>query len=265
MGSEGFEATESLGAAFMGLVISAILFGITTLQVYIYYQYYPEDKLQNRIVVPLLWIVDVFHLALIIHACYIYLVNQVSLDVIIWSMRGELLVTELIAVAVTTLYTTRIWNFARKPRHHLLWLLVVAQLLQLAAAIIEIYACYVCATLADMDRYLVEIRFGLTAHAFVDCFLAAVMCYYLQIGRTGFSAMDGTVVKLMQYVVSSGLATAICAVATIIAVGCAIKTMLILPLLMGGTLRQPYHPVALYGQCFIIRCLSYTSTPSLLF
>jgi hypothetical protein len=29
------------------------LFGITTLQVYIYYQYYPEDKLQNRIVVSI--------------------------------------------------------------------------------------------------------------------------------------------------------------------------------------------------------------------
>ena len=133
-----------------------------------------------------------------------------------------------------------------------------------------------------------EIRFGLTAHAFVDFFLAAVMCYYLQIGRTGFSAyaflfpqkacfcwsmsscnrMDGTVVKLMQYVVSSGLATAwssflsacpltalltpdcnsICAVATIVTVSCAIKMMLILPLLMSGTFRRPYHPVALYGQ-----------------
>jgi hypothetical protein len=95
------------------------LFGITTLQVYIYYQHYSGDKLQNRIVVGnmsclFVWpcnslqprfpfsgwfafktarilkqmtrcrIMDAFHLALAIHAVYFYLVNQLPFIYIIW-------------------------------------------------------------------------------------------------------------------------------------------------------------------------------------
>jgi hypothetical protein len=93
------------------------LFGITTLQVYIYYQIYPKDKLQNRIMVgtchhcpynqtkhglgspslvclvcehhgfshkcALCRIMDAFHLSMIINASYIYLVKQVPLSTIV--------------------------------------------------------------------------------------------------------------------------------------------------------------------------------------
>ncbi|KIM77003.1 hypothetical protein PILCRDRAFT_825752 [Piloderma croceum F 1598] len=64
------------------------------------------------------------------------------------------------------------------------------------------------------------IQFCLGSHAFVDCLLAGVMCYYLQKGRAGpgFSSVDSVVVKLMKYIVSSGVVTAACAIATLIAI-----------------------------------------------
>ncbi|KIM77002.1 hypothetical protein PILCRDRAFT_630040 [Piloderma croceum F 1598] len=77
--------SADLGAQYLAVVFSSILFGVTTLQVYVYYQHYPEDKIQNRIV-PLLWILDAFHLSLIIHASYINLVLQLPLDYVPWSL-----------------------------------------------------------------------------------------------------------------------------------------------------------------------------------
>ncbi|KIM74319.1 hypothetical protein PILCRDRAFT_828312 [Piloderma croceum F 1598] len=224
--------SESLGAAYLGVVLSSILFGITTLQVYIYYQHYPADKLKNRIVVPLLWIMDAFHLSMIINASYVYLVNQLPLNSgIILRMQLEIVATELIAVTVTSLYVLRIWAFARQPRRYIVCFLAVAEFLQITAAIVEVYACFTCPNLGDMINFLWEIEFGLASHAFVDVLLAGTMCFYLQKGRTDTSfktlfsltrgimphSTDGTVVKLMQYIVGSGTATALCAIATVTA------------------------------------------------
>jgi len=212
---------ESLGAAYLGVVVSSFLFGITTLQVYIYYQHYSGDKLQNRIVVPLLWIMDAFHLALAIHAVYFYLVNQLPFIYIIWSMRVQLSFVVLIAITVTSLYAVRIWNLAYHPRRCLVCFLLIAQLLELTAGFFEVYACFAVHSYLQIDHFLWQIQFALASHAAVDCFLAGAMCYYLQIGRTSFSSIDSTIVKLMRYIVCSGVATGACAIVTLIAIATA--------------------------------------------
>jgi len=211
-------SAENLGAQYLAVVLSSILFGITTLQVYIYHQNYPKDKIHNRIVVPVLWVLDAFHLSLVIHANYVYLVLQLPLDHVLWSMDAGILDTELITVIVTSLYAVRIWNFARRPRRYLACVLVVAQLLQTTASIVDLYTTYSCRDMSQLSRSFWTIQFSLASHAFVDCFLAGAMCYYLQKGRSGFSPTDSTVVKLMQYVIGSGMVTAAFAIATLVAI-----------------------------------------------
>lgn len=210
---------SSLGAAYLGVVVSSFLFGVTTLQVYIYYQYFgSDDKLQNRIVVPLLWVMDAFHIALAIHAVYFYLVHQLPFIYIIWSMRLQLTLVVLIAVTVTSLYALRIWYLAYHPRRFLLYFLVVAQLLELTAGFLEVYTFFAVTTHVEIHHYVWKIQFALASHAAIDCFLAITICYYLQTGRTGFSTMDTTVFKLIINVMASGVATSVCALAILVAI-----------------------------------------------
>ncbi|KIM84037.1 hypothetical protein PILCRDRAFT_6878 [Piloderma croceum F 1598] len=228
---------KSLGAVYLGVVAASFLFGVTTLQVYIYYQHFPEDKLQNKLVVPFLWLMDALHLALSIHAVYFYIVNQAPFIHIVWyvatqpeslfyavsqrvvfrSMRVQLSFVVVITFTVTSLYAMRIWNLAQNRSCYLVLLLVVAQLLEFAAGGLEAYTCIAIPTYLQIDDFLWQMQIAFAAHAVVDCFLAGGMCYCLQMERTSFSVMDGTVVRLMRYVVCSGGATSACAIATLIA------------------------------------------------
>ncbi|KAF8870961.1 hypothetical protein BD779DRAFT_1578367, partial [Infundibulicybe gibba] len=75
----GFDNT--LGAAFIGAIGASILFGITNLQVFLYYHSYPEDwRVQKLIVCSLsplpAMLLDVVHLILTVHAVYHYVVTS---------------------------------------------------------------------------------------------------------------------------------------------------------------------------------------------
>jgi hypothetical protein len=79
---------ETVGAAFIGLVGSAILYGMTNLQTYIYYNRFPRDWVFHKVFVGVLWALDTFHLALTVHLVYHYLVknfgNSAALINIVW-------------------------------------------------------------------------------------------------------------------------------------------------------------------------------------
>ncbi|KAF8194240.1 hypothetical protein BJ912DRAFT_959910, partial [Pholiota molesta] len=81
---------STYGAAFIGLVASAVLYGVTLLQTFLYYKQYPNDSLITKSIVFLLWILDTVHLILCTIAIYTYLVrnfhNPSALGRSTWSM-----------------------------------------------------------------------------------------------------------------------------------------------------------------------------------
>ncbi|KAF8160166.1 hypothetical protein BJ912DRAFT_1103603 [Pholiota molesta] len=64
------------GAALIGLVVASILYGMTTLQAYIYYTKYPNDVRTIKLLVLTVWILDTVSLCLVISAMYTYLVSD---------------------------------------------------------------------------------------------------------------------------------------------------------------------------------------------
>ncbi|CAK5270802.1 unnamed protein product, partial [Mycena citricolor] len=55
---------NTLGAVFLGLVVSCILFGVSSLQMYFYYHHYPHDTLLHKSSIAALWVLDALHLSL---------------------------------------------------------------------------------------------------------------------------------------------------------------------------------------------------------
>ncbi|KAH8112386.1 hypothetical protein DFH11DRAFT_1545758 [Phellopilus nigrolimitatus] len=64
----------ALSATFIGYSVATTLYGITCLQLYLYYRNHPKDPLFVKILVTLLWALDTLTTALIGHTIYYYLV-----------------------------------------------------------------------------------------------------------------------------------------------------------------------------------------------
>ncbi|KAI6134453.1 hypothetical protein EDD17DRAFT_1882084 [Pisolithus thermaeus] len=63
---------------FEGLV-SAMLYGITTLQTYMYFMHYSEDASTTKFLVIAIWILDTLHISFICHVLYYYLITNYAI------------------------------------------------------------------------------------------------------------------------------------------------------------------------------------------
>ncbi|KAK7027789.1 hypothetical protein R3P38DRAFT_950741 [Favolaschia claudopus] len=111
-----------LGPWFLGVVVSSIIFGITSLQVYGYYtRFSSRDPLFLKIFVAALCALQTFHLALLIMSYYAASVTNfgdyVGLGIEPWSLRAQVVVGAVLATLVQTFYAYRIWTLSGKSEH----------------------------------------------------------------------------------------------------------------------------------------------------
>ncbi len=99
---------NTVGAVFLGMLGACALFGVTSVQAYMYFHNYPMDSHWNKTSVVVLWyvfalhravistdppwlrILDTLHLTLTIHAMYTYIVkgfeSHTQIIHIVWSV-----------------------------------------------------------------------------------------------------------------------------------------------------------------------------------
>ncbi|KAI6099468.1 hypothetical protein EDD16DRAFT_500930 [Pisolithus croceorrhizus] len=120
------DLTNTWGAAFIGGMVTAVLYGITTLQTYLYFMNYPNDDVPTKLFVAAIWVLDTTHITLMCHALYYYLVSgygvTTSLAYGVWSLFASVAVNLTIACAVQAFFTVKIFYLCR-PR--LRWLVTV--------------------------------------------------------------------------------------------------------------------------------------------
>lgn len=108
-----------------------MLYGVTTLQTYVYYTHYSEDSSCIKFVVAAVWILDTLHVSFMCHVLYYYLITNygdlLSLEYIIWSFPASLLVNTFIVTIVQFFFAHTIYCLCR---HQLRWL-VTAPLISL--------------------------------------------------------------------------------------------------------------------------------------
>ncbi|KAH9051479.1 hypothetical protein EDB87DRAFT_832458 [Lactarius vividus] len=83
---------NTFGAAFVGLLVSTMLFGLTIGQAWIYYwHYWNKDQKALKFFIGFLLITETFHTVLCVYALYWYLIlnfgNVESLDYNVWAMN----------------------------------------------------------------------------------------------------------------------------------------------------------------------------------
>ncbi|KAI6158168.1 hypothetical protein BKA82DRAFT_4067897 [Pisolithus tinctorius] len=114
------------GATLIGGLVSAMLYGITTLQTYVYYMHYSEDSFTMKFVVAAVWILDTLHTSSVCHILYYYLItnygNLLSLEHVVWSFPTSFLANLLVIMIVQCFFAHKIYTLCRT---RMKWLVVI--------------------------------------------------------------------------------------------------------------------------------------------
>ncbi|KAF7980218.1 hypothetical protein HWV62_39327 [Athelia sp. TMB] len=231
--------SNTIGAAYIGIVFSAILYGLTCLQAYNYFNRFPRDWIIHRASVAGLCLLDTVHLALSIHLGYYYLVenftNPSALLTIVWSLKAQIAINVLIIMWVQSLYALRVWKLGNGHRQRLLPALVsfVAVLgygmwyfdhqkalilsFMIASGLVLVVFTYKVEAFAKLVTISWAIIMAFAVATVGDICVSGAMCYYLQKSRSGFSRTDSKISLLIQYTLASGVLTSACSMTCLIA------------------------------------------------
>ncbi|KAF9247140.1 hypothetical protein BU15DRAFT_69979 [Melanogaster broomeanus] len=212
---------NTFGAFLIGLVVSAVLYGVTCVQTYYYYTHYPKDPWYIKLLVGAALVSDTCHQALITHSAYTYLVtdfgNLVGITKLVWSLIVEVLFNGFTAFMVQSFLAMRVYRLSNKSY------LATSSVMVLVIGEFVLLLIYVGKAL-PMDTFveLAELKvLSMSINAVAaagDVLIAIFLCVLLQKSRTGFRKSDTMINKLILFSMNTGLLTSICAVASLVSI-----------------------------------------------
>jgi len=244
MDALGSLLANTFGSAYIGAMVALVLYGITTLQTYLYYNYYPNDDWGLKSLVAILWIAETLQITFVNRFMYIYLINHFGDPLALlkghWTLYISILCNLFIATLVQTFFATRIHALAKK-----LWLTGIIGFLILAHIAFGIGTLYRIFKLSDKCHYtrrfnntetvvrsfqleffteLPKIEFN-SALPFAisavvpDVLISASLCYFLKSGKdniTGIRSTEIMINLLMKYAINRTLLTSAAAIAELV-------------------------------------------------
>ncbi|KAI0731469.1 hypothetical protein C8Q72DRAFT_229257 [Fomitopsis betulina] len=144
------DRNDTIGALLVATLITAVGYGVTSMQTYQWYRSFPQDPALIRWVVSSVCLLDTFHIILIMHMIYYYLVtnynNPSALTESVWSWDISVLVTALITCIVHGFYARRVYILG-----HRRWPLVIV--IATLSSLRLIFGCIVTIRLLIIRRF----------------------------------------------------------------------------------------------------------------
>ncbi|KAF8070023.1 hypothetical protein FPV67DRAFT_1651593 [Lyophyllum atratum] len=212
---------STLGAATIGLCVSCTVFGILTTQVFLYFRRYPADRLFYKVLVGIIWTLEVVDQIFIIHFVYYYSVTHFG-DLhalfagnVIWCVLTEVALAALVGILVKACYAMRVWRFSNQ------------NIFITGAIVLSIVAQFVFATLYvvksfQWNRFDLTMKlktyaaFSLASGVFTDMITAGALAYFLRRMRTGFKTSNSLVNRLTVYAINTGAITSTISLSTLL-------------------------------------------------
>ncbi|KAK7042733.1 hypothetical protein R3P38DRAFT_3348643, partial [Favolaschia claudopus] len=212
---------DTIGALVIGAILSSSLFGVSCLQVYLYFtRYCSRDSLLLKSFVATLLSLDALHGALVAHALYVTVVNNfgdyANLTKLPWSGVIETIIGALVAGMVQFFYAWRIYVLSEKS-------FILPVIIAICAVLGFVSGTLYAQKGLSVPYVKVEgllLVYSSTALAFSitsDIIITVAMLYYLSRNKTGMKATNRAINTLVAYAISSGLVTTMFAIADLIA------------------------------------------------
>ncbi|KAA1469756.1 hypothetical protein DENSPDRAFT_928362 [Dentipellis sp. KUC8613] len=210
---------DTFGSALIGLLLGAVLYGVTLLQTWLYFRHYEKDSRILKSVVLLLWFLDTLHLALCARTIYWYLItnynNPSALADDMWAMSLQTDCNGVIGLIVEVFFARRVYMMSRN------WLItgliVVLACIHFGLGVVFTVESFILVQFSRFPELTWITCTGLGCAAAADLLIAFTMCWYLFRSRTGFERTDSMITTLMIYSINTGLVTSIVATGAVIA------------------------------------------------
>ncbi|KAJ8693324.1 hypothetical protein PTI98_008329 [Pleurotus ostreatus] len=203
---------NTLGSLYVGSLLAAVLYGITSIQTYSYFSwFYNRDSFVHRVAVGLLWSLDTIHFVLVVHGVYYYCVesfeNPLKLLTLVWSMKLQIVINVIIILLVQGLYAYRVWLLGGYHNRILAYIVIFITAGGFAVGMALAHAVYTLTFVADHEKIGWAIISSLATATFVDFFIAGAMVYYLRRSRGLQQHVNSKISTLMQMSLTSGILT----------------------------------------------------------
>ncbi|KAF8194394.1 hypothetical protein K438DRAFT_818898 [Mycena galopus ATCC 62051] len=116
-----FNLDSTLGAYEIGVLVSYVLLGVTTTQVYTYYCHFRQDSLKVKAFVAFVYLCEVAHAICLAHALYIVTISDYDLPVlervggaVPKSFPPSVLLSGIIGGSVQSFFAFRIYRLSKK-------------------------------------------------------------------------------------------------------------------------------------------------------
>ncbi|TFK26974.1 hypothetical protein FA15DRAFT_729106 [Coprinopsis marcescibilis] len=215
---------ETFGAGLIGALVNAMMYGLTTLQTYLFYLYYPNDSIGNKIMFSVVIIQFGRNLThRIVSLCiYFYLVtnydNPGGLTKGHWSLFISILCNVILACIVQAFFTYRIHQLASpRIRWWLSSIIGITVFAHLVFGVETVAFCFIKQDFARLHEFTIiaATPFAITA-VLSDVMIAGSLCILLHGSRTGFRNTNTLVTTLIIYAINRCLLTSAVAIAEVI-------------------------------------------------
>ncbi|KAF7356176.1 hypothetical protein MVEN_00948600 [Mycena venus] len=204
-----FPVGNLLGPWLIGLVMSSIVFGITCLQVYLYYtKFSSRDPIFLKSFVAVLMCLDIVHVTLLTMSYYGATIDNFGdfqqLVIAPWTLQSQILVGVFLSTLVQWFYAYRIWTLANKS----IWmpgLIIICSLSQLSFAIAYMVKALKFPAFKDSNVVLPYSTSALSFETACNILISGSMVYLLARNRVGFTKTNRAVNSLIAYMLNSGL------------------------------------------------------------
>ncbi|KAJ7867154.1 hypothetical protein B0H13DRAFT_2670542 [Mycena leptocephala] len=215
-----FNLNTTLGSLQIGVLISYVLFGVTTTQTYIYYSRFPHDSWKLKALVAFVWICEVAHAICVGHTLYVYTISAYAHPERLAgptpvSLETSALLAGVIVVCVQGFFSFRIYAFSKKiSLSILIWVMVFLRLL--GSIIIFVTAL----RMPSLPHYEVQWGWLLAAVWSVstanDLLIAATLVVLLRNQRTDVHRRTAALVeKLILWSIETGILTSAYSITTL--------------------------------------------------
>jgi len=211
---------DSIGAVFIGMVVSAILYGLCLLQTFLYFQKYVKDPWYTKTAVATLVTFDTIHMIIVPMGVYHYVIanyhDPSRLQYLTWPITMEGMFVVFNSTIVQVFYIYRAWRLSKGYFHLFLVFILLLLCGNFCTSITWISISMKMSKWYELSRISSLAIAVLVLSCSIDVLIAGSLCILLNRARTGFKRSNTVINRLTIFVISTGLLTAIFAIVALV-------------------------------------------------
>ncbi|KAF9512070.1 hypothetical protein BS47DRAFT_1103796 [Hydnum rufescens UP504] len=203
---------NALGGTIVGNLLTALCFGVLSIQIYSYYCAFPNDTRLLKLVVAFLWTLEAFQLVCGTQSLYWWVGanygNRLASGDGTWGFTTFQISAVCASVTVQTFFSYRVYSLSANL--YLGAFVQVFVLVQFGFGVVtSVKANTVRKPVVAAEEIMWVAVSWLATQAIADIVISTCMCILLRRRRTGFQKTDSVINRMVLYTINTGLATSV--------------------------------------------------------